>query len=386
MLFLESMKFKHKNFLFLLCILLLLPKIGFCYQTENAIREVEEIIKQRYINNTNKDDIVEGALNGMLNSLDPYSSYFSKNDYKEFSNNTNGHFNGIGIEIVKSKDDYIISSVFQGSPADRAGIIIGDVLSKVDDINVTKIAVDKIVHKIRGERGTFVKLEIYRPRDRKEYVFSVARDKIRINSVSSKIVNKNNLKIALIEIKMFNHNTYQDFIKLLSDFNKNINALILDFRNNPGGLLDPAVEIANVFLKKGDLITTIKAKDGVKLYEYLATNRNKVVSKDIPIVLLVNKFSASSAEIVAAALKENAVATLIGEKTFGKASVQEIIELKTIPGSAIKLTIAKYYTPKGNLIHSKGITPDIESKDGKALEVALDFISKKCIENLSTKG
>jgi carboxyl-terminal processing protease len=327
-----------------------------------AIDEVSDIIQNKYIANVENDKITEGAISGIMHSLDKYSIFFNKDDYKDFRSNTDGEFGGIGVEMTKlPKDTFAtVTNVIEDAPAYNVGMQFGDLITHINSNSVVNLNIMQISKLIRGKQNTNVILTAYRPSNKQIYEFNLVRKEIKINSVMSKILPHN---IALIEIKMFNYKTYDDFVKTIKKINLNErNGLIIDLRNNPGGLLDPAVDIANLFLVNGDLITTIIGKNGMRSKEYRAVNATKFIN-NIQIILLINGKSASSAEILAAALRENNVAALIGEKTFGKASVQELIELKSIPGTAVKVTTAMYYTPKNKMIHDVGIEPDITVKD-----------------------
>ena len=334
------------------------------YILEDSIDEVYGIINQRYITNVNQNGITESAINGIMHGLDEHSIYFNPKQYKEFRNSTDGEFGGVGIEMAKINDIIAVMTVMKDTPADKAGIISEDVITEINDETILNLSMYQIGQKVRGAVGSKVKIKIYRKSIDQILEFILTRESIKIGTVKYDIIDKND-NIGYIEVFMFNHQTADDFIFAINFLlAQNIKYLIIDLRDNPGGLLDAAVKISNIFLQKNQLITTVKARDDTLLSEYRAKENNNIFT-NIPIAILINKGSASASEIVAAALQENDIAKLIGEKSFGKASVQELIELTAIPGAAIKITVAKYFTPKGKMIHGVGIVPDFEIIDIK---------------------
>jgi carboxyl-terminal processing protease len=346
------------------------------HNADSSIKTVTTPIEEVYdIQSDTK--ITEGALNGIMHSLDPYSSFFNESDFLEFQNNTNGNFGGIGLEMTQTKKDNItyinVMSVFPNTPAARAGMMSGDVLIAVDNQNISGLNLAQVSKKVRGLTGTKVNLSIFRPLENKNYNFSLIREEIKIKSVHLKY----QTGIPIIEIRMFTNNTYNDFIAAVQDINaNNLKAIIIDVRNNPGGLLDSAVRICDLFLPVNANITTVVAKNNNIIANYVSTRKPHITLHNIPIYILINKGSASASEVLAACLQENSVAKLIGEKTFGKASVQEMIKLESLNGAAIKLTVAKYLTPSGKMIHGIGIEPDIYIKDirAKNKDNILDYI------------
>jgi carboxyl-terminal processing protease len=349
------------------------------------VEEVYDIIKEKYFYEDQSDmKITEGAINGMMHSLDPYSSFFSESDFLEFQNNTNGNFGGIGLEMTQNKKDNItyinVMSVFPNTPAARAGMMSGDILISVDNQNIAGMNLAQVSKKVRGLVGTKVNLSIFRPLENKNYNLSLTREEIKIKSVHLKYQHH----IPIVEVRMFANSTYNDFLGAIKNINaNNLPAIVIDVRNNPGGLLDSAVRICDLFLPVNANITTVIAKNNNVIANYVATRKPHVTLNNIPIYVLINKGSASASEVLAACLQENNVAKLVGEKTFGKASVQEMIKLESLEGAAIKLTVAKYLTPSGKMIHGVGIEPDIYIKDvrSKNKDNILDYVINQVRNN-----
>lgn len=323
------------------------------------VEEIGKIIQDKYIvEGIDTKYLKNSAADGMLRGLDPYSGYFDEEEFNNFRNNANGKFYGIGIEMKTdiNSDCPILTSVFEGSPAQKAGLLVGDIITHVNDTGVMGKKQNIVARMIKGKRGTPVKITAYRSSTNETFSRTLRRNEVKIPNVVSKIY-KN--KIAIMEIKLFNQQTYKDFVEQLEELQKqyNIKGLILDLRNNPGGLLESAVDIANLFLSNGQLITSVKGRNGIKVFDYIAQNKQNVFGK-IKIVVLINKGSASASEILAGCLKDYNIAKLIGETTFGKALVQEIFKLNNNKG-AVKITTGQYHTPSDKQINGIGITPDI---------------------------
>ena len=338
---------------------------NFSNSTIPAIEEARQIIEDKYlIGNVSDRHLKNGAVDGMLRSLDPYSTYFDEEDLKNFDNSTNGTFSGVGLEMVNTAGNNImVSSVFKDAPADRAGIMVGDFITQVDNQNTSGMKLNQVSKLVRGEQGTKVKLTMYRATTGETYSKVLTREAVKLKNVSSKVYDDN---IAYIAVKMFNNQTYQSFVNHINSIRKkyDIDGLIIDLRNNPGGLLESAVDLANLFLSNGQLITSVKGREGKKTFDYVARN-TKSVFEGVKIVILVNKGSASASEILAGCLQDYGIATLIGERTFGKALVQEIFKMRSTNG-AIKLTTGQYHTPKDKQINGVGIKPDIEVEEKRA--------------------
>ncbi|GAB6065757.1 S41 family peptidase [Aquifex pyrophilus] len=313
--------------------------------------KVLKIVEREYVEEVPIKKLIYGAIDGMVSSLDPFSDFFPPEQYKEFMQETEGEFGGIGIEITMEKGRPIVVAPIEGTPAWKAGLRPGDVIIAIDGQDTFNMSLMEVVKKIRGKPGTKVKLTILRKGVDKPIEVVITRARIKVPSVKF----TNYKGIGYIKISQFTSGTARSLERAMEDLEEQgVYGFIIDLRNNPGGLLTEAVDVADLFVPKGKLIVYTKGRRG-ELHRYFA--EREPLTHNLPVVLLVNKGSASASEIVAGALQDYKLATLVGEKTFGKASVQNIIPLDD--GSAIKLTIAYYYTPKGRLIHKKGITPDI---------------------------
>ena len=337
-------------------------------ETQIAIDEVSQLIAEKYIDpNISQSELDKGALDGMLNALDPFSTYYDNEELQNFNNNTDGRFCGIGTEMVLDKDSgcAMITSVMPNTPASIAGVVIGDIITHINDVSVVGMKLNTIAKLIRGEAGTNVRITFYRSQTKETFTRLLTRKKIDIKDVESRMFNNN---YAYLKINYFTQRTYNDFVDELSKVMQKyeVKGMIIDLRNNPGGLLDSAVDIANLFLKDGQIITSLKTRDNDKVSEYIARNTTDIF-KGIKIALLVNKASASASEVLAGCLQDYSVAKLVGETTFGKALVQQVFKLQHTEG-AVKLTTGMYYTPKDRKINGVGIKPDIlvhESKNNK---------------------
>lgn len=323
------------------------------------VEEVGQIIRDKYIvEDIDQKYLKNSAVDGMLRGLDPYSGYFDEEEFNNFQNNANGKFYGIGVEMKMdlNSDCPIVTNVFTNSPAQKAGILAGDIITHVNDEAVVGKKQTVVAKMIKGKLGTPVKITAYRSSTNETFSRSLRRNEVKIPNIVSKIYKD---KIAIMEIKLFNQQTYSDFIKHLNKLRENykINGLIIDLRNNPGGLLESAVDLANLFLKDGQLITSVKGRNGVKVHDYLARNKQNIFD-NIKIAVLINKGSASASEILAGCLQDYGIARLIGETTFGKALVQEVFKLNN-NGGAVKITTGQYHTPNDKPINGVGIKPDI---------------------------
>ena len=316
--------------------------------------EVLKTVEDNYVEDVPIRKLIYGAIDGMVSSLDPFSDFFTPEQYKEFMSETEGEFGGVGIEITMENGRPVVVSPIEGTPAWKAGLRPGDIIIAIDGEDTFNMSLMDVVKKIRGKPGTNVKLTILRKEKGKPIEVVIVRARIKVPSV--KYVNYKG--IGYIKISQFTSGTAKSLEKAIKELERQgVYGFIVDLRNNPGGLLSEAVDIGDIFIPEGNLIVYTKGRKG-ELHRYTA--EKAPVIKNLPIVVLVNKGSASASEIVAGALQDYRIATLVGEKTFGKASVQNLIPLED--GSAIKLTIAYYYTPKGRLIHKKGIKPDVEVK------------------------
>ncbi|MDD3679089.1 MAG: S41 family peptidase [Patescibacteria group bacterium] len=317
-----------------------------------------DLIVEKYDGEVDFKKMIYGAIKGMSEALgDPYTVFMTPEESQALENELSGVIYGIGAEIGIKNDKLTVISPLSGSPAEEAGLMPGDIIIKIDDEETTKMSVDEAVSKIRGKEGTNVVLTIARGKTEKTY--KIKRSKITIKSVNHEIIEEN---IGYIEITRFDEKTTTNLRKALDEFaSKNIEKIILDLRGNPGGYLDQSISVSSEFLEKGVIVTEKKDVDtNGKRYEYKASGRGKMTDKKYKIVVLVNEGSASAAEIVAGALKDHKRATIVGETTFGKGSVQEIENLSG--GAKMRITVAHWYTPNGQNIAKSGIKPDIEAK------------------------
>jgi carboxyl-terminal processing protease len=322
-----------------------------------GLQNVYSFLRDKYLypdQINDKKDIELGSIKGLVNSLDdPYTVYFSKDEYNSFQENLEGKFEGIGAEIGLKEDKLIIVSPIDGTPANKAGLLPGDEIVTINGESTVGLSVEKAVTKIRGEKGTEVKLEIARKDQDGLKTFTIIREIIDIPNI--KVEERDG--IAIISISQFQAETAQELDSKLAELNqKGVKKVVLDFRNNPGGYLQSAVEIIELFAPKGSIAVTEKSKND-KVLEELKTKKNPKYS-DIKLVVLVNEGSASASEIVAGALRDLKKTQLIGKKTFGKGVVQSIQEFPD--GSVLKYTIAEWFTPSGKAINKEGIKPDIE--------------------------
>lgn len=313
----------------------------------NAYDELEK----KYFKDVNQEQLVNGAIDGMVKALeDPYSDYMTKEESEQFHESISSSFQGIGAEIQEQNGNIVVVSPIKGSPAEKAGIKPNDKIIAVDDKNIQGMSANEAVLLIRGEKGTKVTLTIQRAGQDNQIKMTITRDEIPINTVYAEMLENG---VAKIQITSFSRHTDKDLMGALKEMkDKGMTSLIVDLRQNPGGLLDQAIDISNLFVPKGENLFQVEYRDGTK-EEYVAKDGTKI---NIPTVVLIDGGSASASEILAAAVKESANISLIGEKSFGKGTVQTTKEFKD--DSNLKYTMAKWLTPKGNWIHEKGIEPD----------------------------
>lgn len=324
------------------------------YENLQIFSDVLDIVKENYVQEVESEELVEGAISGMLRTLDPHSSYLDPDAYKELQVETKGSFGGIGIEITIRDGVLTVVSPLEGTPAYELGIQAGDQIIRVDGEPTKEMTLMEAVKKMRGPKGTNVVLTIMREEFTKPQDFVVTRATIAIRSVRSKTLEPG---YGYIRLSQFQSSTARDLRKEIANLekeNKSLKGLILDLRNNPGGLLDQAVKVSDEFLNEGLIVYTggrLKSQD-MRFEAHMNTRPHSY-----PIVVLVNEGSASAAEIVAGALQDHKRAVVVGVKTFGKGSVQTVMPLRN--GAALRLTTALYYTPSGRSIQAKGIEPDI---------------------------
>ncbi len=323
----------------------------------NRIVDVINIIESRFVGKDptpTKEELYQGAVSGIISKLnDPYSEYLTKEDLTDFSEDMEGEYVGVGMTIQKKKGEALeVTSPFVGSPAEKVGIKIGDKITKVDDKDILPLTANETVKLLKGKEGTKVTVEVIRNGRKDPLKFTMIRAKIKLEMVESKMLPNN---IGYVSLLRFGNHVGTEVEKAVKDLKeKGMKGLILDLRLNPGGSLQEAQDISSLFVKE-NLIVSLKYKNG---QERKYNRTLKYIMDDIPLIVLINKGSASASEIVTGAIKDYKSGTIIGEKTFGKGIVQQVIPLKT--NDAVKLTIAQYFTPKGNYIHEKGIEPDIK--------------------------
>ncbi len=337
------------------------------YEDLRSFVDVLNVIKKNYVDEVKTKDLVSGAIKGMLSSLDPHSGYMSPEAFKEFQVETKGEFGGLGIQISMKDSILTVIAPIEDTPAYKAGIKAGDKILKIDGESTKNMSIQDAVSKMRGPKGKPVTLNIFREGWTEPKDIPIVRDIIKIKSVKAKMLKD---EIGYIKLTQFQEMTSDDLTKALKDLKeKGMKSIILDLRNDPGGLLNSAVDVAGQFLPPKKLVVYIKGRTGDKI-EYF-TEGDDPTYTDLPMVVLVNQGSASASEIVAGALKDWNRAVIVGIQTFGKGSVQTLIPLSD--GAGLRLTTAKYYTPSGVSIQNVGITPDIvvklEAKDGKGISV-----------------
>ena len=322
--------------------------------TNEKLEHIQDILDKNFYFDQDEQEKQDYLIKGYLAGLDdPYTTYYTKEEYDKFKEDTDGSYVGIGVQVSQSKDTNIITivKVFDG-PAKEAGIEDKDIIQKVDDKDVTEDDLDSVVSMIRGEEGTKVKVTVYRKSDYKEHEYTVERRKVENPTVEYKMLQDN---IGYISISSFYEVTDKQFIDAVGDLTvQGMEGLIIDLRDNGGGLLDTAVNMLDYMLPEGKIVYT-KDKDGNIVDSYNSTDDQKFTK---PLVILTNEYSASASEIFAGAIKDYGIGTLVGTKTYGKGIVQRMFPLDD--GSAIKVTICKYFTPNGNDIHKVGIEPDVK--------------------------
>ena len=356
------------------------------YQGLSNFTRVLDLIQRNYVEEVDGEELTTKAIEGMLRGLDPYSAYLSPERFRELEIGTSGEFGGVGMEVTVDKGYLRVITPIEGSPAEKAGVKPRDLIIEIEDQSTKGMVVQEAVNLLRGPKGTPVEVTIQREGVSKPMKLTLVRDKITVKSVKYELLDN---EIGYIKLAQFQENTSQELRNSLSvleaNNGKDLRGVVLDLRNNPGGLLGEAIEVVDEFIDQG-LIVSVKGRSEGQAREYYATKNGDF--QDYPIVVIVNDGSASASEVVAEALQDNKRATIIGTNTFGKGSVQTIIRLED--GSGLKLTTAKFYAPSGRSISEIGVTPDVivENKSSKdmQLETAVDLIKSSGITRVNPKG
>ncbi len=326
------------------------------YEELKTFTQALELVQRNYVEKPDTKELVQGSIRGMISSLDPHSSYMTERQFKEMNMDIKGEFTGVGIQIGVKNQLLTIIAPIEDTPGFRAGLAAGDKIMKINDEWTKDMTIEQAVDKMRGPRGTPVRLLILREGWDKPKEFKIVRDIIKVVSVKSKMLDNS---IGYVKIIQFQGQTAEELEKAMKGLEaKGVKKLILDLRNDPGGLLDASVDVTSKFLPKDSLVVYLQGRQKTDRKDFLTTSAE--TPRDYPIVVLVNTGSASASEIVAGALQDSKRALIVGTQTFGKGSVQTVFPLED--GGGIRLTTAKYYTPSGRSIQNVGITPDIEVK------------------------
>ena len=354
------------------------------YASLRRFSQILDLVEHNYVKDVKQNELIDGAIKGMLQSLDPHSTYMTKKEFKAMQEETNGEFFGVGVEITMDNNQVLVVSPIEDTPGYKAGLKAGDIILTVDGQYTTEMTLTEVVSKMRGKRGTTVELKVLHKDSTQPVTMNIKRDVIPLISVKCRQLEPG---FQWLRVTRFSGNTMSELRKALGKAQKagEIKGIVLDLRNNPGGLLDQSVEVADAFLGEGNVVS-MKGRRS-------ASERNFKSHDDpddifCPMVVLVNSGSASASEIVAGALQDRKRALILGERTFGKGSVQNLIPLQD--GSGLKITVARYYTPSGRTIQAEGIKPDFEiawepprEKDGKA--AGLSFREKDLRGHLEKK-
>ena len=328
------------------------------YKKIDLFSEVLDKINKEYVDEVNQSEAMDAAINGVLQSLDPYSAYMSPDSFKNMQTETSGEFGGLGIEVSMEAGVVKVISPIDNSPAEEVGVKAGDYIVKIDDVQVQGKTLSEAVELMRGPVGSDIEITVRRRGERKALIFTITREIIQVASVKSEIKDD---QTAYIRLTSFNENSSKQIKNKIKEFKKNkkIKNYILDLRNNPGGLLSKAIKISDYFLENGEIVST-KSKRKYENRKWFAKKGDIIDGETM--VILINYGSASASEIVAGALQDHKRAILVGESTYGKGSVQSIIPLEN--EGAIRLTVSKYYLPSGKSISRVGVNPDIVIAEG----------------------
>jgi len=353
------------------------------YEKIDLFSEVLETIKKEYVDEVKQADIMDSAINGVLQSLDPYSAYMSPKSFKGMQSDTKGEFGGLGIEIGMESGVVKVIAPIDDTPAANAGIKSGDYIVRINNVQVQGKSLTEAVELMRGPVGSEINLTVRRKNNKKALEFKIKRAIIEVKSVEAKIIGEKK-EIGYLRLKSFNENSHEQLSKKINKFekNNNLNGYILDLRNNPGGLLSQAISITDFFLDDGEIVST-KGRKISETRRFFSKRGDGIKGK--PLIVVINNGSASASEIVSGALKDHKRAIILGENSYGKGSVQSIIPLKN--GGGIRLTISKYYLPSGKSISEVGVVPDIfveevgdnfkiNSKTDNQLKYAVDLLKR----------
>jgi carboxyl-terminal processing protease len=385
----ESLNMKKKKIITILIIFNIIISGNFLYAKNSnelyekidLFSEVLETIKKDYVEEVDQAEVMDSAINGVLQSLDPYSAYMSPKSFDSMRTDTKGEFGGLGIEIGMESGVVKVIAPIDDTPAANAGIKSGDYIVKINGEQVQGKSLTEAVDLMRGPIGSEINLTVRRKNVKKAIDFKIKRAVIEVKSVVAKIIGEKK-KVGYLRLKSFNENSYEQLSKNINEFEKRnkLNGYILDLRNNPGGLLSQAISITDLFLNDGEIVST-KGRKITETRRFFSTKGDNINGK--PLIVIINNGSASASEIVSGALKDHKRAIILGERTYGKGSVQSIIPLKN--GGGIRLTISKYYLPSGKSISDVGVLPDIfveentdsfkpNSKTDNQLKYALDLL------------
>lgn len=331
--------------------------------------KVISIVEQYNVDDISIEELMDKALEGMLSNLDAHSNYLKQKDYKKLKVQTQGEFGGLGISVGIRDGALTVIAPIEGTPADRAGLESGDIILKIDDESTISMTIDDAISKMRGKVGDPIDIAIVREGELKPLDIHIVRDIITIESVYSKTIGDD---VLYVRVTSFDQKVAEDVTKAINEKKKTTKGIILDLRNNPGGLLDQAVDLVDIFVDKGDIVSQ-KGRHESDNKIYTASHRKTITT--VPVVVLINGGSASASEIVSGALQDHKRAIVVGENTFGKGSVQVVLPITN--QEAIKLTIARYYLPSGRTIQAVGVKPDIEVFPGEVKTTKNEFAIKE---------
>ena len=382
------MKMKRIYILLLLLLLNYTPSIAndTTYEGLSNFTRVLDLIERNYVEEVDPEKLTNSAIDGMLKTLDPYSTYLSPERYRELEIGTSGEFGGVGMEVSEENGVLTVITPIEGSPAEKAGIKPRDQIIEIEGKSTQGMVVQEAVRILRGPSGTPVKITIRREGEKEPRVITLIRDKIVVKSVKPELLENG---IGYVKLAQFQDRTSQELTEAIAGLEtqngKELSGLILDLRNNPGGLLTEAIDVVDEFIDSG-LIVSVRGRTEDQTREYYATKNGSF--QTFPVVVIVNDGSASASEVVAEALQDSKRAVILGTKTFGKGSVQTIIKLED--GSGLKLTTAKFYAPSGRSINQVGVTPDIKVENSddqdKQLESAINILNSSEADKTIPKG